>query len=691
MTSNIQYRSRGAGAHDYSATAINLPGIDVVDANTGDVLPTNPRKKQRVRFTGKAESLHYDDDQFRLGTDGLLEAKESRSDGTTQYVNVGTNFPGPVFVSVKQYGAKGDGQTDDTLAFKDAFMANDNVYVPSGTYMVGQYAADNTSSGLKTGGIRLTGRKLLVLGPQVTLKAPSGLTSGASVAIIYITGDYNTVMGRGATLDYNENTQDNMGGGDVATLMIQSGNNNTVEELRAINPGDNVAANFRAAQSSHCTFRNCYSVRANKNYRAHHFQLGKNNTYNRYIDCTAEGSFTDDGRDEDGFRLYNSNRRNVFMGCVAKGTRAGFQEWGNGSRDNHFIGCHAVECRTYGLAALATGGTYSVWSNNSAYNCGRAGFYIRSPHITVNGYTGKFNSRSGGFFINNTLIKKGPDNSVPTSDLTVDMVVEGFKCTVTGTNFFDPSSSPCAAILNLGVGNSFVNCATRTNYTQPSGYYPFVTTTTDVSVIGGFNMEYLLYTDTYRPVTDTKVFLAGGGPLACERAFVRGNTDLQGRVDIGDPNGDNRIFDLAEKVRDVVDKSNDIYYHRGPIAYNSVDLTATDIAPDTQGFKMSTDSDFTDGEWGVNKVSTGIFEISAPDYFNGGINNSTTVHIMNYPNNDGSYNSQMTYNLEADFSSTRFKWIVRCYSGGVLFDGVFSVTVIKRDLGRPSNMQQYTT
>ena len=40
------------------------------------------------------------------------------------------------FTTPEMYGAKGDGVTDDTQAFKNALAASDNVYVPAGTYLI---------------------------------------------------------------------------------------------------------------------------------------------------------------------------------------------------------------------------------------------------------------------------------------------------------------------------------------------------------------------------------------------------------------------------------------------------------------------------------------------------------------------------------------------------------------------------
>ena len=44
--------------------------------------------------------------------------------------------PLQIYVTPQMYGAKGDGVTDDTQAFKDALAASDNIFLPNGNYLI---------------------------------------------------------------------------------------------------------------------------------------------------------------------------------------------------------------------------------------------------------------------------------------------------------------------------------------------------------------------------------------------------------------------------------------------------------------------------------------------------------------------------------------------------------------------------
>lgn len=93
----------------------------------------------------------------KLGTSARLALTLSGSDkGLTVYdIGIGnvcvwngsawefTNNSVNTFVSVKDYGAVGDGVTDDTAAFTAAQNASDNIYIPQGTYLLDEFQHKN--------------------------------------------------------------------------------------------------------------------------------------------------------------------------------------------------------------------------------------------------------------------------------------------------------------------------------------------------------------------------------------------------------------------------------------------------------------------------------------------------------------------------------------------------------------------
>ena len=58
-------------------------------------------------------------------------------DGTSSWIDLEQIRAVPEgFVNVKDFGAKGDGVTDDTLAFQNAIEINKNIFIPAGTYLI---------------------------------------------------------------------------------------------------------------------------------------------------------------------------------------------------------------------------------------------------------------------------------------------------------------------------------------------------------------------------------------------------------------------------------------------------------------------------------------------------------------------------------------------------------------------------
>jgi hypothetical protein len=83
-------------------------------------------------------------------------------------------------VSVKDFGAVGDGVTDDTAAITAALAASRAVYVPAGTYLVSQIAIDTENTQILTAGMSVTFKQVSV--PD-QIDNPIILISASNVAI----------------------------------------------------------------------------------------------------------------------------------------------------------------------------------------------------------------------------------------------------------------------------------------------------------------------------------------------------------------------------------------------------------------------------------------------------------------------------------------------------------------------------
>lgn len=126
-------------------------------------------------------------------------------------------------VSVKQFGAKGDGATDDSTAFQNALTAlqtagGGTLYLPASTYVLATaltYVAPNTTAGLSIAGD----------GSSVTVLKFRGSVNGLSVAL---NGPFTAVQ---------------MCGFSVTTNTVNTQNAITISQSVAVPDPANVAAN----------------------------------------------------------------------------------------------------------------------------------------------------------------------------------------------------------------------------------------------------------------------------------------------------------------------------------------------------------------------------------------------------------------------------------------------------------------
>lgn len=100
------------------------------DEETGAV--TLPTKTQRANMV-----LGFDGngDPQAVSTAGTMAAPDFTANGTGAATRTSTDKFSDL-ISVKDFGAVGDGLTDDTLAIQQALAAYKNVFVPEGTYLI---------------------------------------------------------------------------------------------------------------------------------------------------------------------------------------------------------------------------------------------------------------------------------------------------------------------------------------------------------------------------------------------------------------------------------------------------------------------------------------------------------------------------------------------------------------------------
>lgn len=123
----------------------------------------------------------------------VLRLELEGEDGATKIGIGDSTLDESVIPTVKQYGAKGDGVTDDTAAFVAAIAAEDELYVPPGTYMVDYMEIDKKIH------IRISNSAIIKnrvpANPAVTLDAHWGIFK-------FVAGSDGSIVENG-TLDGN--------------------------------------------------------------------------------------------------------------------------------------------------------------------------------------------------------------------------------------------------------------------------------------------------------------------------------------------------------------------------------------------------------------------------------------------------------------------------------------------------------
>lgn len=173
---------------DFSAAAIN----NELDYLTGSVQQVARQLSPMLRYAdsetpgvtilpdranraNKALGFDGNGNPIAVSLEGSMAAPDYTSVGTGAVTRTSTDKFSD-FVSIKDFGATGDGTTDDTLAIQQALAAHDSVFIPAGEYLV-------------TATINLTMRKTLIgVGQHSVLKA-----NADTFNVLEITEDFVTL------------------------------------------------------------------------------------------------------------------------------------------------------------------------------------------------------------------------------------------------------------------------------------------------------------------------------------------------------------------------------------------------------------------------------------------------------------------------------------------------------------------
>ena len=150
-------------------------------------------------------------------------------------------------VNVKDYGAVGDGVTDDTTSIQSVLDLGGNIYIPSGTYITNPLLVkDNT---------------VLVLNPGTILKAKTGY--GTNDSLLDIQDKSNiTIFGNGATIQMLK--AEYVSGEYRHCARIYGSNNITIYDLNAIDSGGD---GFSIGGNDFCSNIMLINCRADNNKR----------------------------------------------------------------------------------------------------------------------------------------------------------------------------------------------------------------------------------------------------------------------------------------------------------------------------------------------------------------------------------------------------------------------------------------
>lgn len=122
---------------DYLAASVQQVGRDQAPMlrYSDDEEPAETILPPKTLRANKALGFDEDGNPIAVSLEGSMAAPDFTAGGTGAVTRTSADKFGDM-VSIKDFGAAGDGLTDDTLAIQKALAAHDSVFVPPGTYLI---------------------------------------------------------------------------------------------------------------------------------------------------------------------------------------------------------------------------------------------------------------------------------------------------------------------------------------------------------------------------------------------------------------------------------------------------------------------------------------------------------------------------------------------------------------------------
>lgn len=250
------------------------------------------------------------------------------------------------FVNIKDYGAEGDGVTDDTNAFKSAMMAG-NVFIPSGKYIIREISGARTvlSSGEIINDLTLTDFTGELIGGNY--KSLNILNCTCKLTNIKVVNTSNALTANNSQIVIDSSYF--KGGGNC--LLLKNCLNSTIKNV------------FSEAVKS-----------ANEEIKLHCIQL------NDCINCKITNSFALNGN-WFGFSIYNSFKCSI-TDCISYNSHAegiNFENTNSSILSNNLVSWDDGVSNDYGISLFGNNdksANLNIVSGNLIYNCKQSGIAV---------------------------------------------------------------------------------------------------------------------------------------------------------------------------------------------------------------------------------------------------------------------------------------------------------------------------